>query len=139
MGILLFGRVTYEGMASYWSTQKGEKADFMNSLPKLVFSRTLEKADWTNSRLIKENAVEEVKKLKQESGKDMFIFGSVDLSDTFLQAGLVDEIQSVHRASRFGLREPAFQAQSQQAKIETVRLETPENGWRNSSLRVRKS
>ena len=65
----------------------------MNSLPKLVFSRMLEKADWTNSRLIKENAVEEVKKLKQESGKAMFIFGSADLSDKFLQAELVDEIR----------------------------------------------
>src|SRR4029077_5989447 len=82
---LLFGRVTYEGMASYWSTQKGEIADFMNSLPKIVFSSTLQKADWYNTRLVKESAVDEVTKLKQQSGKDLFIFGSADLSSTFLE------------------------------------------------------
>src|SRR5438093_12384605 len=68
-GMLLFGRVTYEGMASYWPTQKGEVADFMNSIPKVVFSRTLKKADWNNTRLVKDNVIEEVIKLKKEPGK----------------------------------------------------------------------
>jgi dihydrofolate reductase len=57
---LLFGRVTYEGMAAYWQTAKGEVADFMNRLPKVVVSRTLERADWANTKLIKDNVVAEI-------------------------------------------------------------------------------
>jgi dihydrofolate reductase len=91
IGMLLFGRVTYEGMASYWTSATGEVADFMNSVPKAVFSRTLEKADWNNTSLVKEEAVEAVKSLKQQSGKDLFVFGSADLSSTFTQHGLFDE------------------------------------------------
>lgn len=121
VGYLLFGRLTYEGMASYWSTQNGEKADFMNSLPKLVFSRTLEKADWTNSRLIKENAVEEVKKLKLDSGKDLFIFGSGDLSDTFLEAGLVDEIKVCIVPVILGSGKPLFKHGRTKLKLLDVR------------------
>jgi dihydrofolate reductase len=91
VGMLLFGRVTYEGMASYWTSATGEVADFMNSVPKLVFSRTLENAAWNNTRLVKENAVEEVAELKRQPGKDLFVFGSADLSATFTQHGLFDE------------------------------------------------
>jgi dihydrofolate reductase len=61
---LVFGRVTYEGMAAYWQTAKGEDAHLMNSLPKVVFSRTLERTDWENSRLVKSDVVDEVRKLK---------------------------------------------------------------------------
>src|SRR5574341_1510330 len=77
--MLLFGRVTYEGMANYWPSAQGEIADFMNSVPKVVFSRTLEKAEWNNTRLVKANAEEEVAHLKQQSGKDIYVFGSANL------------------------------------------------------------
>src|SRR3970282_104327 len=90
--MLLFGRVTYEGMASYWPSQKGEIADFMNTIPKIVFSRTIEKADWSNTRLVKENAEKEVAKLKRQPGKDLFVFGSANLSSTLMAHGLFDEI-----------------------------------------------
>lgn len=89
--LLLFGRVTYQGMASYWSTAQGEIADFMNGIPKVVFSRTLEKADWNNARLVKEHAAEEVARLKEQPGKDILIFGSANLSSTLTQNGLIDE------------------------------------------------
>ncbi len=91
IGMLLYGRVTYQGMADYWSKEKGEIADFMNSVPKIVFSRTLDKADWTNTRLVKDNVAEEVAKLKQQPGKDLFVFGSANLSSTFMQHDLFDE------------------------------------------------
>lgn len=91
IGALLFGRLTYQGMADYWSAEKGEIADFMNSIPKVVFSRTLEKADWKNSRLVKENAADEVVKLKQQPGKDLYIFGSANFSATMMERGLIDE------------------------------------------------
>ena len=63
----------------------------MNNVPKVVFSRTLEKAEWNNTRLVKANAEEEVIKLKQQPGKDLFIFGSANLSATLMQHNLIDE------------------------------------------------
>ena len=89
--MLLFGRVTYEGMASYWPSQKGDIADFMNKIPKVVFSRTLKKADWSNTKLVRENAEKEVTRLKAQSGKTLFIFGSANLSSTLTRHHLIDE------------------------------------------------
>jgi len=89
--MLLFGRITYEGMAAYWQTAEGEVADFMNNLPKLVFSRTLKAADWANTMLINDHAVPAVLKLKQEGAGNMFVFGSGNLSATFIREGLFDE------------------------------------------------
>jgi dihydrofolate reductase len=91
VGTLLFGRKTYEGMAGYWSTATGEVAEFMNSIPKVVFSNTLETAGWKNTRLVKESAEEEVARLKQEPGKDLFIFGSASLIGSLTKQGLIDE------------------------------------------------
>ncbi|SRR5690606_4335212 len=88
---LVFGRVTYEGMAAYWKKEKGEIADLMNAIPKIVFSTTLNSVDWNNTTLIKENASAEIKKLKEQDGKDMYLFGSADLSKTFVDDNLFDE------------------------------------------------
>jgi dihydrofolate reductase len=97
---LLFGRVTYQGMASYWPTELAisddpEVAGLMNSLPKVVFSKTLDKAEWNNSKLVKENVTEEVLKLKQQPGKDIAIFGSSDLAVTLAEHGLIDEYRLI--------------------------------------------
>jgi dihydrofolate reductase len=96
--MLLFGRVTYEMMAAYWPTADAVEddpqiAEKMNQLPKIVFSKTLKSVNWENTRLIKENIVEEISKLKSEPGKDLIIFGSSDLSLTLIQHGLVDEFR----------------------------------------------
>jgi len=88
---LLFGRVTYEGMAAYWSRERGLIADLMNSIAKIVFSRTLEKAEWNNTTLVRDHAEEEVAKLKRQAGKDVYIFGSAALSSTLTSRRLIDE------------------------------------------------
>jgi dihydrofolate reductase len=88
---LLFGRVTYEGMAAYWPSAQGQIADFMNRVPKVVFSRALERADWNNTRLVKENVPEVISQLKQQPGGDIFVFGSANFTATLMQHGLVDE------------------------------------------------
>ncbi len=90
-GMLLFGRRTYEGMAAYWPTAEEPVAALMNGLPKVVFSTTLEKTLWTNTTIVKENAVQAVADLKQQPGKDLFIFGSANLSSVMTAAGLIDE------------------------------------------------
>ncbi len=92
-GALLFGRVTYEGMAAYWRSATGVVADFMNSLPKVVFSRTLKRAEWNNTRLIHDHAAEETAKLKRETEGDLFVFGSGQLCATLLGEGLFDEVR----------------------------------------------
>ncbi len=94
---LVFGRVTYEGMADYWTkaleqnNEQEEIAELMNKIPKLVFSKTLKSVEWNNSTLIKENASAEISKLKAQGNGDMYVFGSADLSETFINDNLFDE------------------------------------------------
>ncbi len=88
---LVFGRITYEGMAAYWKTAQGEIADLMNQLPKIVCSRTLHSADWNNSTLIKEDVAGEIAKLKAKGKKNLYVFGSANLSETFIKENLFDE------------------------------------------------
>jgi dihydrofolate reductase len=97
-GTLLFGRMTYEMMASYWPTPDAIKNDpivaaGMNNADKIVFSRTLKKVEWNNTRLVKDNIVEEIKKIKQLPGKDMTVLGSGSILTQFAEQGLIDEYQ----------------------------------------------
>lgn len=89
----LLGRVTYEGFAAAWPSQKDEAgfADRMNNLPKYVVSTTLDKAEWNNSTIIKSNVVEEIKKLKEQSGQDIMVAGSVTLIQTLREHNLIDQ------------------------------------------------
>lgn len=88
---LVFGRVTYEGMAAYWQKETDIIAGWMNSLPKVVCSTTLASADWNHSILIKENVADSIAALKAKSDKDLFVFGSANLSETFIKHNLFDE------------------------------------------------
>lgn len=95
---LIFGRVTYELMASYWPTEQARTDDRdvagrMNDKAKLVFSHTLPSVEWQNTRLVRDNFVEEMTRLKAQPGKDMIIFGSSDLAVSFMQHGLLDELR----------------------------------------------
>ena len=92
-GTLLFGRKTYEMMSAYWPNAEGNIAVFMNQVEKIVFSRTLQKVDWYNTRLVWENVPDVVNQLKQQPGGDIFVFGSADLTATLMHHGLVDEYQ----------------------------------------------
>jgi dihydrofolate reductase len=85
--------VTYEGFAAAWPGRTDEVgfADKMNSMPKYVVSTTLKDLTWENSTLIDENAVEQIKELKQGQGGDILVAGSRTLVQTLTSAGLVDE------------------------------------------------
>lgn len=105
---LLFGRVTYEGMAAYWQTAQGEVADLINTIPKIVFSRTLERPDWANTTLVKEDAAGAVRELKKQSDRDMFVFGSANLSETFMNDDLFDEYRLAITSVVLGIGRPLF-------------------------------
>jgi len=99
-GVLVFGRRTYELMAGFWPTpfateQMPEVARQMNNLPKVVFSSTLGQASWNNTRLVKGDPASEIRRMKQEEGEDMVIFGSVSIVSQLAQEGLIDEYQIV--------------------------------------------
>jgi dihydrofolate reductase len=100
VGAPLYGRVTYQMMESYWPTvltnptstkHDLEHAQWVENIPKIVFSKSLERVEWNNTRLIKDNIAEEISKLKQQPGKDLVIFGSPGLTHTFMGLGLIDE------------------------------------------------
>lgn len=125
VGTLLFGRKTYEGMASYWPTEAAKRDDpvvagLMNNLPKVVFSRTLDKVSWNNSRLVKENIEEEVSNLKQQAGKDIAIYGSSDLAVTLTHMGLVDEYRIMVVPVALGDGKPLFIGLDGRIKLELV-------------------
>ena len=95
---ILLGRVTYEGLSQFWPSQSGDFADLMNNTPKIVFSRTLSKVEWgafENISLINKNVEAEVKKLKEQDGKDMIVFASSKVVQSFTDAGLIDEYRIV--------------------------------------------
>lgn len=80
---LFIGRVTYEIHAAAWPSEKDEEglADRMNSTPKYVVSSTLKQVEWNNSRLIRRNILEEIKKLKREIKRNILIDGGSDAND----------------------------------------------------------
>jgi dihydrofolate reductase len=93
--ILLFGRVTYQMMESYWPTQMAKRdspqvAEGMNRSEKIVFSKTLKSTNWDNSKIVRENPAEVVKKMKKESGNDMTVLGSGTIVTQLAENNLVD-------------------------------------------------
>lgn len=88
---VVLGRRTYELFAGYWPNQSGADAQRLNALPKTVFSHTLEKVEWNNSRLAGKNVTAEISHLKRDSGGDIAVFGSATLAATLMQLGLIDE------------------------------------------------
>lgn len=120
---ILFGRITYEHMAAYWPNAKDNDAvitEKMNSLKKIVFSKSLESVEWNNSTVIKNHATEEVKKLKQQPGKDMVIFGSGTLVSEFTQAKLIDEYRLIVNPVILGNGNPLFKSLNEKLDLKLI-------------------
>jgi dihydrofolate reductase len=105
---LLFGRVTYEGMAAHWPTAQGEVAELMNRVPKVVFSRTLRKAEWSNATLVNDGAAEKVAALKRQGDGNTFVFGSGNLSTSLINQDLFDEYRLIVTPTLLGSGRPLF-------------------------------
>lgn len=132
-GELLFGRVTYELMASYWPTPMAmqnspEVAKGMNEMPKVVFSRTLDAVPWQNTRLVKGDMVSEVRRMKQATGDGMVILGSGSIVSQLAQAGLIDEFQLVVNPIVLGQGKPLFQGMTRPLPLERTAVRSFANG-----------
>lgn len=111
---IVFGRKTYEGMAAYWpeATDEPEIKAYMNAKPKGVASRSLSEAEWNNTRVLAD-AVLELRAIKAEPGKTIFVFGSAELQHALLEAGLMDEIRVCLAPVLLGKGNPLFKAGSE--------------------------
>jgi dihydrofolate reductase len=108
---ILVGRRTYEGMAATWPNQSNPLADLMNALPKVVFSTTLDKTEWNNSRLATGSAEDEIRQLKQEATKDIKVAGGAGLAQSLTRLGLIDEYNLVMVPVVLGRGRPLFTEQ----------------------------
>jgi dihydrofolate reductase len=126
---LLFGRATYQHMANYWpSAPADEIADKMNNLPKVVFSQTLQKVEWKNSRLVRGNVAEEISNLKNQPGKDMVVLGSASLASWLLQLGLVDEYRIILTPVLIGAGTPLFRDVNTRLKLQLLSMRSFASG-----------
>jgi len=132
-GRLLFGRITYQLMASYWPTPQAQVnapivAEQMNALPKVVFSRTLEEASWQNTVLVRGDPAAEVRKMKAESDKDMVILGSGSIVSQLAQVGLIDEFQMVLNPIALGRGRTMFETVDHRLDMRLTRTRAFGNG-----------
>ncbi len=130
---LLFGRVTYELMASYWPTPEAIKndpvvAEGMNRLPKIVFSRTLDKVDWNNTKLVKGDMLAEMREMKQQCGKDMAVLGSGSIVSQLARQGLIDEYQIMVNPVVIGKGRTMFEGIKNKIALKLTNTRTFGNG-----------
>lgn len=132
-GTLLFGRITYDMMASFWPTPAAMEtmpvvAKQMNELPKVVFSRTMDKASWQNTKLVKTGLVEEVRRMKNLNGDGMVIMGSGTIVSQLTQAGLIDEFQLVVNPIVLGKGRTLFEGVKDKVNLKRTSTRTFGNG-----------
>ncbi|MBX3084545.1 MAG: dihydrofolate reductase [Anaerolineae bacterium] len=137
---VIWGRRTYEGMASYWLTVPGnpnampaerEHFQFLQDSTKVVVSRTLDHIDWhgaTNTILIKDNIAEQINKLKQQPGKDIWFLGSTMLAQTFMQLDLIDEYRFNINPTVLGKGKPFFANVTRNFPLKLIESKTFKSG-----------
>jgi len=125
---ILLGRVTYQLFADYWPSSTDAEAPMMNELPKIVFSRTLQKLEWKNSRLVKDNIAEEIARLKQQPGKDLALFGSANLASSLMRLGWIDEYRFLVNPVVLGGGRPTFKDIKQRTLFKLLKAQTLSSG-----------
>ena len=108
----IYGRRSYEDMVAYWPPLTDPFAQVMNQMPKLVFSRTLEKAEW-NATILGEDGLDEIKRRKQLPGKDIALFAGADIAAAFIEHNLIDEYRLIVNPVALAEGKPLFQKRLQ--------------------------
>jgi dihydrofolate reductase len=134
---VIWGRGTYQMMHNYWpsvlsnqSATEHERnhAEWIEKTAKIVFSTTLEKVEWNNSRLVKEDVEEEIKNLKQQQGKDMVILGSPRFAHHLMQLNLIDEYKITVSPVLIGSGLPLFQGLKDKINLKLIENKTFDSG-----------
>ena len=137
---VIWGRRTYEGMAGYWLTVPGnpgstpaelEHAQWLQDATKIVVSRTLDRIEWNNSQntvLIKNNVADEINRIKQQPGKDIWLLGSTKLAQTFMQLDLIDEYRININPTVLGRGKPLFEDVTRKIPLKLLESRTFKSG-----------
>ncbi len=129
VGTVLFGRITYQLMESFWPDAPSNPectksmirfANKFNNISKIVFSRTLDKAEWNNTKLIKDNMADEVVKMKQQSGRNISVGGSVSIVQAFMKHKLIDEYLLVVHPIILGSGKRLFDRMNERVKLRLI-------------------
>jgi dihydrofolate reductase len=133
---ILFGRVTYQLMESYWPVAHQDPqatrsilafADQINLMPKVVFSKTVQSAGWNNTRLVKGDAVQEVLKMKQGNGGPLTL-GGIRLIQTFMKLKLIDEYWLLVHPVIWGAGRRLFDGVDDRLELKLVDSQTFKSG-----------
>jgi dihydrofolate reductase len=127
-GTHIMGRVTYEAMAAVWPTTTGAYADVMNEIPKVVFSRTLTRAEWPESRIASGALAPEIDRLKRESGGVILAHGGATLVDALIRQGLIDEYRLVIHPVAIGHGAGLFTALPEPLRLHLIEARTFPSG-----------
>ncbi len=126
-GAHLMGRVTYEEMAAFWPTSTSEYARPMNEIPKVVFSKTLQHADWPETRIARDLG-EEIARLKREPGNDLIAYGGATFDQSLSRLALVDEYRLMIQPAALGAGLPLFKDLPAPLHLELVEATTYATG-----------
>jgi dihydrofolate reductase len=132
-GLIVFGRVTYEGMAGYWTSAAALEGDpiiapLMNEIPKAVVSTTLEEAAWSNTILINGDVAAAISRLKSEPGKSIGVFGSPNLTFNLVEMSLVDELRLMIHPVALGRGKSIFATMNGRLTLDLLRTTIFESG-----------
>jgi dihydrofolate reductase len=126
--MILYGRVTYELMVSYWPTALDNSsipesmirfANTLNPMHKVVFSKTMKNAGW-NTSVVDTLNPEEILEMKSEQGKDILLGGGASIAQTFMQHGLIDEYQLLVQPVAIGIGKPLFNGIHDRLKLNFI-------------------
>ena len=127
-GTHIMGRATYEAMAAVWPTASGEYADPMNEIPKVVFSTTLTRADWAESRIASGDLAEDIDRLKREPGGIILAHGGATFLHALIGDGLIDEYRLVIHPVVIGHGTGLFSALRKPLRLDLVEAHTFPSG-----------
>ena len=119
-GAHVMGRVTYEGMSAYWPSSSHAYAAPMNEIPKIVFSNTLDRADWGDTQIVRGELADEIAKLKREPGKDLLAHGGATFVQSLARNDLIDEYRLITHPVAVGAGLPLFKDLPAPLRLELV-------------------
>ncbi|WP_217576941.1 dihydrofolate reductase family protein [Mesorhizobium sp. GbtcB19] len=127
-GAHLMGRVSYEEMGPYWQSSKDDYAAPMNNIPKVVFSRTLKKADWPVTTIANGDLAQEITALKNQPGGELVVWGGAGFAQAVTRAGLIDEYAIISKPIAYGGGKPLFRDLEQALKLKVLATTAYEGG-----------